>query len=201
MGGERKKDTMEGREAEREGKFQKSTLWWVCMEIDMVQFGNGNGNVTGEWDGVDLYLEDVAITVGCRLKDNTNDVVGVIVAGRLATRLHSTYQLGRQTAPLGVEVHRLPLLLLQQHETHVLVPVDCTVAVRVNLHEDLHHTSSLLLLLAAPGCALSSKSDIVSSYPSPVHTLSNSLAYISRPESFKFNSLRLPVCAKHVKNY
>jgi len=90
-----------------------------------------------------LYLEDVAVTVSSRLKDDTNDVVRVIVTRRLAAWLHSTHQSGRQTATVGVEVHCLPVLLFQQHVRDVLVPVHCSVTVRVNLHEDLHQASTV----------------------------------------------------------
>jgi len=84
------------------------------------------------WD-----LEDVAVADGGRLKDDADDVVGVVVAGRLAAGLDAPDELGRQQAAVRAEVHRLPLLLLQQHVRHVLVPVDCAVAVRVHFHEDL----------------------------------------------------------------
>lgn len=88
-------------------------------------------------------LEYVSIALGGRLKDDANDVIRVIVAGRFATSLHSTHELRRQTAPVRVKVHRLPLLLLKQHVRQVLVPVNCSVTVRVHLHEDLHQAPAL----------------------------------------------------------
>jgi len=92
--------------------------------------------------------ENVAVADGGRLKDDTNDVVGMVVAGRLAAGLDATYELRRQQAAVAVEVHRLPLLLLQQHVRHVLVPVDCPVAVRVHLLEDLHRHASVVFIPA-----------------------------------------------------
>lgn len=92
----------------------------------------------------DRDLEDVSVADGGRLEDDANDVVRVVIAGRLASSLDSAHELRRQTAAIRGEVHRLALLFLEQQVRDVLVPVHRPVAVRVHLHEDLHRTRRVI---------------------------------------------------------